>query len=333
MKILLTSVGSFSGPYVIDALSASGHHVLGTDINPISVLPSIDKLGSFYQVPHSQDADAYLCRLREIIRQEAVDAVIALTDPEVDLLAARGGFFGDTGVVMLMPRSHQVSLVRDKLRMSQHMTEGGLLTIPTAETLDSSVGNFGFPMIAKLRTGRSSIGLRRLNSEDDISPSLKVEGRYIFQPHLDGDVITVDIVSDPDAGNFCYMPRLEHIRTANGAGMTVEVFEDESLTSTVNRLCALSKLRGCFNVEFIRNNDGYHLMDINPRFSAGIGFSLCAGYDFVNNHIACFTGNSIEKLNVCRTGIYFRRIYEIAPLAMLRGASLILVNHENSFGA
>lgn len=315
MNILVTSVGSFSGRSVIDALSNSGHRVIGIDINPREHLSTICMTCGFYQVPHSRDAEGYLGRLIDIIRKEAVDAVIALTDPEVDLLSERNSFFDDAGVALLMPNRRQVSLARDKNKMAQLMSDGGVRTIPTYETLNSALELVGFPIIAKQRKGRSSIGLRRLDSSDDISPSLTAaEGRYVFQPHLNGDIVTVDIVNDIANGTFYYMPRLEYIRTANGAGLTVEVFKDCSLTPIVKRLCEISGLRGCFNVEFIKNNEGYHLMDINPRFSAGIGFSLSSGYDFINNHISCFFGEEIDNGNVYRTGIYTRGIYDIAFL-------------------
>lgn len=36
-----------------------------------------------------------------------------------------------------------------------------------------------------------------------------------------------------------------------------------------------------------------YLIDINPRFSAGIAFSCKTGYDFINAHLACFSGSPI----------------------------------------
>lgn len=47
-------------------------------------------------------------------------------------------------------------------------------------------------------------------------------------------------------------------------------------------------------MEFIVNNGEYYLIDINPRFSAGVGFSKLAGYDFVKNHLLCFMNEDID---------------------------------------
>lgn len=46
-------------------------------------------------------------------------------------------------------------------------------------------------------------------------------------------------------------------------------------------------------MEFIKNDKGYYLIDINPRFSAGIAFSCKIGYDFINAHLDCFSGVQI----------------------------------------
>ena len=42
-------------------------------------------------------------------------------------------------------------------------------------------------------------------------------------------------------------------------------------------------------LEFIRDEeDEYHVLECNPRFSGGIAFSKAAGFDFVRAHLDCF---------------------------------------------
>jgi len=40
-------------------------------------------------------------------------------------------------------------------------------------------------------------------------------------------------------------------------------------------------ITGCVNIEFIKTDDYYYLMDFNLRVSAGIKFSYAAGADFL----------------------------------------------------
>lgn len=49
------------------------------------------------------------------------------------------------------------------------------------------------------------------------------------------------------------------------------------------------------NFEFIKAENGYFLMDINPRFSAGIAFTTKSGYNLVKSHLNCFINKDIEK--------------------------------------
>ena len=46
-------------------------------------------------------------------------------------------------------------------------------------------------------------------------------------------------------------------------------------------------------MEFILHDADYYLIDINPRFSAGVAFSNFVGYDMVISHLNCFLGKEI----------------------------------------
>ena len=46
-------------------------------------------------------------------------------------------------------------------------------------------------------------------------------------------------------------------------------------------------------MEFIKHENKFYLIDINPRFSAGIAFSHLVGYNMVMSHINCFINSDI----------------------------------------
>lgn len=52
------------------------------------------------------------------------------------------------------------------------------------------------------------------------------------------------------------------------------------------------------------------LMDINPRFSAGVSFSMLAGYNMVNNHLRCFNNKHIDSEKEILEKIYTRSYQE-----------------------
>ena len=86
-------------------------------------------------------------------------------------------------------------------------------------------------MVMKPRDGRSSEGLYRVRTAEDLQTAVREirlwggEDRYLVQPLIEGNVITVDVVRSAD-GACIAVPREELRRTHNGAGIAVRVFRD-----------------------------------------------------------------------------------------------------------
>ena len=95
-------------------------------------------------------------------------------------------------------------------------------------------------------------------------------------------------------GKNASVSREELLRTKNGAGLTVRICNDQKLQNLVSHIGERLNINGCVNMEFIGYYDNYYLIDINPRFSAGIAFSVLSGYDMVNNNLRCFMGKEID---------------------------------------
>ena len=108
-----------------------------------------------------------------------------------------------------------------------------------------------------------------------------------------GNIITVDYVRNASTRESFCVPREELLRTKNGAGITVRIFSDKELVELVSHIGETININGCVNLEFIKNDGKYYLIDINPRFSAGVAFSLMAGYDMITSHVCCHTDGKI----------------------------------------
>ena len=85
------------------------------------------------------------------------------------------------------------------------------------------------------------------------------------------------------------------LRTKNGAGLTVKITNDPMLYDLTTYIGQTLGINGCINMEFIKHDGQYFLIDINPRFSAGIAFSQMVGYNMVINHLNCFIGKNIDS--------------------------------------
>ncbi|MCA1803534.1 MAG: ATP-grasp domain-containing protein [Rhodothermaceae bacterium] len=166
-----------------------------------------------------------------------------------------------------------------------------LITVQTY-TADE-LQNVAYPLIAKPANGRSSEGIFYLNSVNDRISSCDYDN-YIFQEVIQGNLCTVDYIRNAQTNTSHSIPRIEWLRTKNGAGMTIETIDSAEFMEIADKIGQNLNVNGCINMEFIITGNNSYLIDINPRFSAGIGFSKLAGYDFVKNHILAFTGKEID---------------------------------------
>ena len=140
----------------------------------------------------------------------------------------------------------------------------------------------------------------------------------MLQPYRPGAVFVADVVRERVSGAGQCLCREELLRTANGAGTTVRVAVAPDLEAQALHVAATLDLHGCTNIEFLRLDDRYLLMDVNPRFSAGVGFSVLAGYDMPAAHLACFTGSPLPPMPQMTQARVFTRSAHIVELSAER---------------
>ena len=241
------------------------------------------------------------------------EAVIPLTDAEIDVFNLHRDEFSEINVTLCMSDKACIGLCRDKMELYRYLEEhmGGTV-IPTLRLGDADPDEIRYPAVCKPYNGRSSQGLKMVGSRREMEGVLGETdpADYIVQPMIKGNVVTVDVVRSPEQGTCAAICRRELLRTPNGAGTSVLVFRNRQLEERCRTIAGLLGIRGCVNMEFIEDRDGvYHMLECNPRFSGGVEFSCLAGYDCVTNHLRCFEGKEIER-DGSVTGMYIARKYE-----------------------
>lgn len=243
---------------------------------------------------------------------ENIDYLIPLTDPEVDIISGSLSLFRDRQVVVCIPPKSVVDVVRDKLLISRFF--GDVSSVKVIETFDFDElheRGIRFPILAKPRKGRSSEGIVQIHNFSGLGYYIDKLSKeeYIFQPLLQGDIFVVDVVRSPN-GQMASITREELLRTPRGAGITVKIWPEHLCGEMAREACRLLNVVGCVNLEF-KVFDGIPLlMDFNPRFSAGVAFSVMAGYDMVRNHLRCFTGEQIDVEFIPQQNIFCRGYQE-----------------------
>lgn len=284
-NILVTAIGSFSADVVIKNLHKMDHRIVGIDIYPGEWVANSLQVDVFRQSPYASDRENYIHFINRICREEKIDYIIPLTDVEVDVLVNSPL---EQGVLCLSARE-TIEICRDKYKLYQVLEERGVpCLIPTRLFSLEDVAHYSYPVVLKPRNGRSSQGLHYVRSRKELQYLYENENLedFVVQPQKEGRIVTVDILRQDD--HFMATPRVELLRTLNGAGTSVKVFSDKTIEEMARKIADILNIRGCVNFEFIWNENSVFFLECNPRFSGGTAFSCMAGYDYVNNHLNCF---------------------------------------------
>ncbi len=320
--VLVTAIGSFAGESVIAGCKREGFRVVGCDIYPAEWVANSMDTDVFYQAPYAADTDKYRSFLKRVCKEEQVKFLIPLTDAEIDVLQAwrlePASDYGDLGATVCISGEQTITRCRDKELAAALLQERGVcLTIPgqrLSEIDMESLGEMDYPLIVKPRDGRSSQGLQIVESSEQMAFVVKSCGNradcYLVQPRIEGTVVTVDVVRDPESGVCACLPRRELLRTLNGCGTSVYVFRDEKLERQCREIAAVLDIRGCVNMEFIEQGSNRYFLECNPRFSGGAPFSHMAGYDLTRNHLGCFMGQKPQLVQLSESMYAARRYGE-----------------------
>ncbi len=313
MNILITAIGSFAAEAAITSLlKKPGIEVVGCDMYPANWNTNTTLVHHFYQIPPAREETAFLQALLDICQRQYIDIIFPLTDPEVDVLSVHREVFAREGVQIALSPAPDVAVCRDKwLLFKKFQQDSSVQVIPTVELHEYPISTAQFPLVLKPRRGRSSEGLRIVNTLDELVLWQRTLQDFIVQPFLPGYIHVVDVVRQADGTSIVALARKELIRTKNGAGMSVETVNHPTLLQAARHIANELHICGCINIEFIYHNHRFYLMDINPRFSAGIAFSIQAGYDVVSNHLNCFTNTPIEAQPRFQSLTMARRLVEV----------------------
>ena len=290
MNILVTAIGSMSAECVISSLKKEGHFVLGCDIYPREWHYVAKLCNAFEQAPLAKSSE-YIPFLLNLVKEFKIQYLFPLTDLEIDVLTNVRELFLENGCIVCISSPKTITIARDKHRLYTVFKND--INVPSIESwntnsLQESKEFTDFPYIVKPCDGRSSEGLKKVYSLEELK-LIFLKKNYLIQKCMDGPIFTVDYVRQESTGKHIEIPRQELLRTSNGAGITIKLVNSDELKELTHYIGSKLNINGCVNMEFILNDGSFYLIDLNPRFSAGVGYSQMTKNNLVINHLNCFT--------------------------------------------
>jgi len=184
--ILITSVGSLVGHNILESLAPRRQEWRVVGVNSLPLAANNFRCDVAYLAPETVQEDAYLLRLREILRIEEPAVVLPGRDPDLPPLARlkAEGEFAQT--LFLSPAAASVPVVNDKYATWLFARRHGLAFAATAfdrAELDAMIARTGFPLICKRRFGNASRGVFIIRTATEADTAL-AEANFVFQEFL-----------------------------------------------------------------------------------------------------------------------------------------------------
>jgi len=231
-----------------------------------------------YAAPQVTDS-RYLEFVLGLCIENDIGLVIPTIDTELLVLAEYREMFDAIGVDLVISTLSFVRRCRDKRLTIDVFNE---LEIESPLLYDRD--KLSFPCFAKPYDGSCSVGAKKIEGIDQLTPDLLSDKKMIFMELIGFDYseYTVDTYFDRQGTMRCLVPR-KRIEVRAGEvskGITQKKYVYNHL---LPRLQKVKGARGCITIQvFVRDEPQNILgLEINPRFGGGFPLAYSAGANFV----------------------------------------------------
>lgn len=286
MNILFCSVGRRVELIKEFRKTMSGGKIVVTDVS--TTAPAIYVADKFYTVGRITD-NGYVEQLLRICKDERIDVITTLIDPEIEILAKYRNQFEKCGIIVLAPDEKTAKLCYDKEKLITFLGKKGLRTVRTWRGFDSfeyslNQGEVKFPVFVKPCTGSGSVGARKIEDKKLLKEVLAEDSSLIIQEYMgNAQDLDADVYIDAISHEVVSIFSKKKLETKIGGASKAISFKDEKLNAFIKKIVKNLCFNGPIDIDFFYRDGEYFLSEINPRFGGAGGFGLflphgCAGY-------------------------------------------------------
>lgn len=239
----------------------------------------------FWQVPRCTDP-AYGPALLEICSANGVGLIIPTIDTELPFYARKRAQFKAEGVDVVVSDGPVIAIACDKIATHEWLVANGFPTVRQASSPLEALAPakaWKWPLIAKPFNGSASVGVRRIETHQDLARLAETNPEYVVQEMAQGREFTVNLYVKASGKCVCAVPhwRMETRAGEVSKGVTVK---DSRLMELACRVAqALPGARGPLNIQCFLDADGVvAIIEINARFGGGYPLAHHAGAHFTD---------------------------------------------------
>lgn len=297
MNILILSAGTRDKivQYFKKEVGTDGK-VIATDCSNLA--PAVYDADKFYLVPRIT-APGYLEQILTICREEKIDGVFSLIDPELSMLAKERERFLEIGATPIISPYDLVETCFDKYKMYQMLRE---MQIPTGKCFIEKEafyqaladGEISYPVFVKPVRGSASININKVNSKEEIELLFSLYDDLMIQEYMDGQEFGADVYVDMVSGKCTSLFVKKKIKMRAGETDKSVSFKDEKLFAMLRDFVERCGFCGMIDIDIFQMNGTYYISEVNPRFGGGYPHAYACGVNMPRQVLANLAGRANE---------------------------------------
>ncbi|MBR1470452.1 MAG: hypothetical protein IJ600_02270 [Lachnospiraceae bacterium] len=303
-KIWITAGGTGSGWRISKTVKqyfADSAELYISDINPKELVAAATLADVFVQVP-PVNTPGYAEYMYRLLQEHGIDAIIPLIPWEQTFFAPDRAEFAALRITSASPCMQTEAMLNDKWHLYEFCREHQIPAVPVCrpdqEKLSLAAAD---RYVLKQRDGFGSIGLKHLNGQElaVLLPTLSSE-TSVLQPDLTGrgdlpgEVQEVTVEGFSDGKNVRSIVR-QRLESKSGVCTKACFPVLPVLQERVEQFAALCPFPPAFNIQFVKCDGEWLVMDVNLRIAAGGGLSEAAGFQLSRALVAYLLGVPVEE--------------------------------------
>ena len=308
MNVLVLSVGTRNKviQYFVRSLKDGGT-VVAADMSELA--PALYDADKYYVVPRMTDTK-YLDVILGICKQEQIDGVLSLIDPELSLLAEHEADFRAIGTTVVGSSFDLCEMSLDKFKMYQWLAEHGYHCAKSWMNKeeffeDVKAGKARYPVFVKPAKGSASISISKAYDRETVELLFSHEDGLMIQEFLDGQEIGADVYIDMISGEVVSIFTKKKIKMRAGETDKAVSFKETKLFALIEKFVLEAGYRGQIDIDIFDIDGKYYISEVNPRFGGGYPHAYECGCD----HMKLILNNLNGSANKKTTGSYDEGVY------------------------